>query len=84
MKYKIICEINIPLYEKVVDLNIPINKTVYYVCNMIDKLIIEEIDSNYVPKDTSLLIDKKTGIAYDKNVLVKNSGIKSGYKLTYY
>lgn len=84
MKYKVICEVSFPIYEVTIDVNIPINKTVTYVCNMLDKIIAEEIDGSYQPKPTSILVNKKDGKVLDKNVLVKLSGIGNGTKLTYF
>lgn len=84
MKYKIVCEISFPDFEYVLDVNIPYNKTVYYVCKMLDNLIIENIYPNYEPREDSLLINSKTGVPLDKNMLISETKIKNGTKLTYY
>lgn len=84
MKYKVICEVTFPLYEVTIDVNIPINKTIHYVCNMLDKIIVEEIDPNYQSKPTSILVNKKNGKVLDKNILVYGSEIGNGCKLSYY
>lgn len=84
MKYKVVCEVTFPIYEITVDVNIPINKTVLYICNMLDKMIIEEIDPNYQIKEDSILVNKRDGKVFDKNFLVKEAGIENGTKLTYF
>lgn len=84
MKYKIIVEVTFPIYEVTLDVNIPINKSVLYVCNMLDKLILEEVDDTYQPQKNSILVNKKDGKVFDKNVLVKEAGIENGSRLTYF
>ena len=84
MEFKVMCEISFPALDTILDVNIPINKTVYYICKMLDQIIIEKISTNYEPKEVSILINKKTGKVYDKNELVRNTDIGNGSKLTYY
>ena len=84
MKYKIICEVSLPEFEYVLDVNIPYNKTVYYVCKMLDNIIKENIYPNYEGKNNAKLIDSKTGLPFDMNNLVSETTIRNGSKLTYY
>lgn len=84
MKYKVICEISLPEFEYTFDLNIPYNKSIYYVCRMIDKIIQENVYSKYQPNDNKSLINKQTGERYDVNALVYETNIKNGMRLTYY
>ncbi len=84
MKYKVICEISFPNFDRTLDIYIPINKSVEYVCKMLEKIIKENIETNYTPKDNCILINKKTGMIYDKNNLVIQTDIRNGTKLTFY
>ena len=84
MKYKVMCEINFPSFEKTIDVTLPINKTVGYVCSMLDKIITESIYNNYQIKPNSILVNKKTGAVYDKNKLIIETDIKNGCSLIYY
>lgn len=84
MMYKVICEVSFPLLGIRLDLNIPINKTVEYVTKMLDKIIQENVSANYQSKPNSILVNKRTGVVYDKNALIKNTDICNGCKLTYY
>ena len=84
MKYKLLCELSFPLFDLTMDVTIPYNKTVYYVCEMINKIIVEDIDPNYKPKSDCCLINKRTGEIYDKNVFVNQTTIKNGTKLAFY
>lgn len=84
MKYKLICEVSFPSFDISVDVTIPYNKSVYYVCEMLNKLIIDDICPSYIPKKSSILINKRTGEVYDMNVLVNQTSIKNGSKLAFY
>ncbi len=84
MKYKIICEVSFPALDKKMDIYVPINKSIEYLCNMLDKLIVETISPDYNPKPNSILVNQRTGKVYDKNKLVKYEGLSNGTKLTYY
>lgn len=77
MMYKVICEISFPVLGIQIDVNIPINKTVLYVTKMLDKIIEENVSAEYQSKDNSILVNKRTGLVYDKNVLIKNTDRKS-------
>ena len=84
MKYKVVCEVSFPSFERTLDITIPVNKSVLYVCELLHKIIKENISDTYVPKKESILINKKTGQIYDKNVLVKATDIRNGTKLAFY
>lgn len=84
MNYKVVCEVSFPVLSTSLDINIPINKTIEYVCKMLEKIIQENLSSNYIGKENSILVNKRTGTVYDKNALVKNTDISNGSKLTYY
>ncbi len=84
MQYKVMCEMTFPSLETTMDVTLPINKSIYYICEMLNKLIKEEITSEYKVKENSILINKRTGQIYDKNTLLKDTDIKNGTKLAYY
>lgn len=84
MKYKVICEVSFPSFEQTFDVNIPYNKTVYFVTQMLDRIIKENIYPNYEGKENAILVNQKTGLIYDKNKLINETDIKNGTKLTYY
>ncbi len=84
MQYKVMCEMTFPSLETTMDVTLPINKSIYYICEMLNKLIKEEITSEYKVKENSILINKRTGQIYDKNALLKDTDIKNGTKLAYY
>ena len=84
MKYKVVCEICFPQFETTVDVNIPYNKTVFYVCKMLEKLIVESISPSYQPNPNSCLINQKNGMPYDMNALISETDIKNGTRMTYY
>lgn len=84
MNYKVTCEVVFPRLSTTLDVSIPINKTIEYICKMLDQLIHEAIAQNYIPRDTSIIVNKRTGTVYDKNVLVKDTDIGNGTKLIYF
>lgn len=84
MKYKVMCEISFPSFEKSIDVTLPINKTVGYVCAMLDTIIKENIYAPYIPKQNSILVNKRTGTVYDKNKLIVETDIRNGCSLVYY
>lgn len=84
MNHKVVCEVSFPTLSITMDINVPINKTIEYICKMLDQIIQESISQNYTPKETSILVNKRTGNVYDKNALVKDTDIGNGTKLTYY
>ncbi len=84
MTYKVFCEITFPSLDITLDITVPIDKTVEYVCQMFEKIMKEETANTYQSKDTSILINKVTGTIYDRNVLVADTDIRNGTKLAYY
>lgn len=84
MKYKVMCEVTFPNLERSLDVTVPVNKSVGYLCAMLDKMIKENLSSTYVVKPNSILVNKKTGTVYDKNKIIIETDIRNGTKLTYY
>lgn len=84
MNFKIVCEVSFPSLDMTFDIYIPINKSIEYICQMLDKIIKEKISSKYVSKQTSMLVNKRTGEVYDKNKLVKDTDLGNGSKIVYY
>lgn len=83
-EYKYMCEVSFPKFDKIIDVAIPVNKTVFYVMQMLERIIADEITKTYKPSGNELLVDKDSGKVYDKNVLIKDSEIKNGSKIVYY
>ena len=77
-KNKILIELEIPLIEKKYDLFIPINKKVGTIKTLIESALVELTDGAYIPKKTSNLYSKQTGIIYDVNKTVRNTDLKNG------
>lgn len=84
MIYKVFCELTFPSLDITLDITVPIDKSVEYVCQMFEKILKEQTGNLYQPKKTSILINKVTGTIYDKNALVIDTDIRNGTKLAYY
>ncbi|MBQ3298448.1 MAG: hypothetical protein IJG97_06635 [Bacilli bacterium] len=77
-KNKILIELEIPLIEVKYDLFIPINKKVGTIKKLIEEALVELTDGAYVPKETSNLYSKETGIIYDINKNIRDTDLKNG------
>lgn len=77
---KILVSIEVPSIEKNFDLFIPINKKVGTIKKYIIQNIIE-LSGGIVPNENFSFCDIDTGVYYQNNVYVKDSGIKNGARI---
>lgn len=77
---KILVLVYIPKIGQEYDIYIPINKKVGTIKKAIVDSVVELSDGNIDTLELKLY-DKDTSVLYDNDVLIKNSGIKNGYKL---
>lgn len=77
---KLLVSIEVPSIEQNFDLFIPINKKI----GTIKKYVIDSIkdlSENILKDDTYGFYDIDTGVKYDSNMYVKDSGIKNGARI---
>lgn len=80
MNNKLLISIEIPSIEKNYDLFIPINKKIGTIKKYIISSIVDLSNGILTDKQYSL-IDIDTGVNYQNNVYVKDSGIKNGSRI---
>lgn len=77
---RILIKLYVPTIEKIYDIWIPINKSVYN----IEKLLIKGIKSfnnNYEPKEFPVLYNKVNAKIYDINAKIIDTDIRNGTEL---
>ncbi len=84
MDYKILIKLFVPEIEQVYELYIPINKTVYQVCNLLN-LIVKDISKDAYPQKNIIhLCNHRTGELYKYEELIRNTNIRNGTELIIY
>ena len=78
---KVLVKVYVPMMEEIYDVWIPINKKIYDVIFLFIKAINELNDNVYRPNKMPILYDKLTGEAYDVNLSIKDSTIRSGTEI---
>ena len=75
---KILVKVYVPMLEKIYDVWIPSHKRIYNVIDLLIKAVNELNDNCYKPAKMPMLYDKITAKAYDINLSVKESTMRSG------
>ena len=79
---KILVLVYIPEIEQEYDVYIPINKKIGTIKTLILKSLNELSNSSFNKQINEVrMIDRDTGIEYENNMYVKDSGIKNGSKI---
>lgn len=78
MNNKILIQLFVPLLEEEYDIFIPINKRVGTIKQLLEKVISEKSDNNYVLREDANLYSKETGNIYDVQTLIKDTDLKNG------
>lgn len=78
---KILVKVYVPMLEEIYDVWIPAHKRVYNVIFLLVKAINELSDNSYKPNKMPILYDKLTAEAYDVNLKVIDSTIRSGTEI---
>lgn len=78
---KILVKVYVPMLEKIYDVWIPSHKRIYNVIDLLIKAVNELNDNCYKPNKMPMLYDKITAKAYDINLSVKESTMRSGTEI---
>ena len=81
LENKILVSVNVPMLEKRYDIYIPINRKIHYVIGMIKNSLQDLSQGSFDVNGNYVLYNKETGIAYDMNILVRESDIRNGSKV---
>lgn len=77
----VLIKLYVPQIEEIYDVWIPSHKRIYNVIILLVKAINELNDNYYKPKEIPVLYDKLTAEAYDVNLKIKETTIRSGTEL---
>ena len=78
---KVLVSLSVPILERKYDVYFPINRKIHNVIDMLKTSLFDlssgsfKVDQNYV------LYNKETGVAYDMNMIVRNTDIRNGSKI---
>jgi len=78
---KLLISVCVPILEQEYDMHIPINKKVGTVRRVIVDAISEMSGGYLVNKENLKLYDRKSGVCYDNDTMVKDSDIHNGTKM---
>ena len=78
---KVLIKLYVPMLEEIYDVWIPAHKRIYNVIFLLVKAINELNDNSYQPSKMPILYNKLTSEAYDINLTVKESTIRSGSEI---
>lgn len=80
MDFRVYLIIELPLIDKKYEILAPIDRRVHEIIAALKKTI-PELSQNYYSHTSPVLYNKYTGEAYDMNLIIKNSNIKTGTRL---
>ena len=77
----VLVKLYVPMIEEIYDVWIPSHKRIYNVIDLLIKAVNELNDNCYKPTKMPMLYDKITAKAYDINLSVKESTMRSGTEI---
>jgi len=78
---KLLISVCVPILEQEYDMRIPINKKIGTVRRVIVEAVSEMSGGYLVNKENLKLYDRKSGVCYDNDAMVKDSNIQNGTKM---
>lgn len=81
LENKVLVLVNVPKLESTYDMYIPINRKIFNVIEMIKNSLRDLSQGSFNPNENYVLYNKETGVAYDVNMLVRDSDIRNGSKV---
>ena len=81
MEYRVLVILYVPVLEKEYNCFIPINKKVQNVINLLSKALYEMNDNNFDLEHNHTLYIKDNGKELNKNIRVKDTGVKNATEL---
>ena len=83
MLYKVLIKLYVPEIDETYEMYIPINKTIgeisYSLCKMINNMT-----KCYPIRNNARLLNRHTGIIYDRDITIRDSDIRNGSHLIIY
>ena len=78
---KVLVKVSFPRIGKLYDVWLPLNKTIYNIISLLLKGVNELNDNIYPTDEIPILYNKKTGLNYDLNSILKDTNIRNGTEL---
>lgn len=78
---KVLVKVFFPQIDKLYDVWIPINKTIFEIIKLLSKGANDLNNGSFKYSDSLILYDRKTGNYYDWNSIVSDTNIKNGTEL---
>lgn len=78
LENKVLISVNVPQLECSYDVYVPVNRKIHNVIGMIKKSLQQLSQGSFDVNSNYMLYNKETGIAYDMNILVRDSDIRNG------
>lgn len=80
MEYKVLIKLYVPEIEEQYEMYIPINKTIGEICELLCK-IVNDLSKVYPVKKNACLCNRRSGIIYEKNHMIRQTDIRNGSEL---
>jgi hypothetical protein len=81
MKNKVLVSVSVPEIDQNFDVYLPINKKVGNVINLLNKVISEMTDGEFVLANNNSLYNVSTKEKYQSDILLANTNIRNGTQL---
>ena len=81
MEYKVFVRLFVPEIEDSYEAFIPINKTVGEITVLFNQLV-SNLSGIYPQDKNIILYNRRTGVPYDRNLLIRDTDIRNGTELT--
>jgi hypothetical protein len=81
MKNKVLVSVSVPEIDQNFDVYLPINKKVGNVINLLNKVISEMTDGEFVLANNNSLYNVSTKGKYQSDILLANTNIRNGTQL---
>lgn len=84
MEYKVLIKLIVPEIGEEYELFIPVNRTIKFVSNLLNKFVTNITNGAYPEKEVVHLTNRRTGVLYDINSYVRATDIRNGTELVLY
>lgn len=81
MEYKVLIILFVPEIEREFEIYIPVNKSIYHVSKLLNSLVNEMMFGNFPIKERIHLYNRRSGVEYKGEELVRYTDIRNGTQL---
>ena len=81
LENKVLVSVNVPQLECKYDIYVPVNRKIHNVIGMIKNSLQDLSQGAFDANGNYMLYNRENGMAYDMNILVRDSDIRNGSKL---